>query len=276
MTKFDKIIDINSNIDKELSTIESLYNIHKLKLKNLLNDAILENYSHIVKNINSNLEDNFDTISLIANHQIIFYSTFFHNYKTINMSLKDFNNIWKIFMKMVDKESELNTKNELINTINDNKLLKVNFIKTSSRYLLYSVEIQNHIYKDRLFFKSKIYNKNQRIFYENNKDDLWIFNTLSFQKKIKNAYISIAKSTEPTIIHHQIGDKAFANFLLINMFDRIKKKTNGKIKLKILKSPTSKNKAFLISCNTFIPMHFIKHIRNYIYNRTLIEVVFGK
>ena len=267
MNKTEEISSQIKTLNKEFDVLTSLYNLHIIEIKNCFINSIIEAYSDFTK-------DKYNTATILNNNQITFYNTQNQEFKTINLSLKNFQLIWNLFLKNIEIISLKNTSKEFYNTLKSKDFMKVSIDRKTRRYFYFHITDKNLLLVNKVILRYYIRSKEEVDFIKNN-DNLWIFMSQKILSKLNHNTISIKNNSKTITIDCSPFNKKFIYKVSQDLLNKIRDKTKNKINIKVV-NINSDLKIVILKVNFFLPLEFIQYINNYIYTNTLYKVKFAR
>jgi hypothetical protein len=267
MNKIQEIRDKLNSLDEEFYAMSAMYNLHIIQIKECYNKSILEAYE-------PQLKDKYDFVTTYSSNQVVFYSIDNKFLKTINLSIEMFHKSWKIFLKNIEKLSIKESSKSFYYSLKDKRYFNTAIGQATRKYLYLKHANSNALFYNKIIFVYKFQNDKERNFLTKN-ENIWLFTSEKMLHAIDANKEKILQMKEPLPIKCDPFDKNFSHKITMDLLQKIKKKTNGKIDIKIL-NINRKSKIITLSTKVFLPMEFIKYIQNYIYENTLYESIFAK
>lgn len=265
----DKILQVKSkinNLDSEFYTFSALYNLHIIQIKNSFTNSILKAYKDTLK-------DEYNIATLLNTNQVVFYYTAEKKSKTINLSLKMFHNIWKLFLKDIEQLSIQNSSNEFYLSFKDKEFTRVVIKRTSSANIYFKSIDSNSLHSRNLEFSYKPRSLEEREFLLKN-SDIWLHIPLTMQSKILKNKDEIARLPKPMVLKINPFSGTFTFKIVSDLTNKIRSKSSNKIDIKIVNINEIK-KVVTLKTSMFMPLPFIDYIKEYVRNNTLYEVKFA-
>jgi len=267
MSKVQEVRNKIDSLEDEFYSMSAMYNLHIIQIKESYNRSILEAYEPLLK-----IDYNF--ASTYSSNQILLYSIDKKLLKTINISIEMFHKIWKIFLKNIEKLSIKESSNYFFNSLKDNHFFNADIKQVTRKFIYLKHQNSTALFYNKIIFVYRFQNINEKDFLTKNKN-VWLFTSGKMLKVIEKNKDGILKLKDPLPVKCDPFDKNFCHKISNDLLQKIKRKTNGKIDIKIL-NINRENKIMTLSTKIFLPKEFIEYIQNYIYENTLYETIFAK
>ena len=168
----DKVRQKLSELDSELYALSSLYNLHFIQTKNIYINSILEAYKKTNK-------DDYNIASILGENQVLLYNTRKKKSLVVNLSLKIYGSIWKIFIRDIEKLSIINSANEFYRKFKSRDFMQVIVIKATSNIIYFKAKDSTSFQNKKITFSYKTRSLEERHFLLEN-DKIWIHSSSVF------------------------------------------------------------------------------------------------